>query len=627
MRSKADSTGRFAAALARYHGAIGRAQGLAGTRSLADGPTAGELLLEGQWESSLRPVLSEMYRRPIAAGLPEMMEMDRTEITRLVMRFYREQPDVTAGLDAVLGRYARRGFDLGGQMGLDELRLYGQFALADGDIDGQIEAHVGRLMSLSRQGKLSLAATTAEEIGVVVERKRDEGVELADLLPWLSAWVLGRTVVRSAMIAATESVRMTRWGMVSAFAGNGIRGVRHECEANVAYRCTSGACPPLCGTEYELGGVLNPMRGISMASQIPLHVRCILPGNEVVIPGRLSAATKSFYDGRAVEITVRSGRVLTVTENHPILTPGGYVAAKLLREGDDVLSARDTHRIAAAVNPDDDYIPTTIEEVFRTLKESPFVVSARVPVAAEDFHGDGRAVYGDVDVVYIDRLLESAGVTAIPQQVGEFVFSGDGMGFGAFPPLGLFNLPIARRCAAARGIIRGGDLSGPLFRGHLRPFEGFGFGSVPGFNSGTEKSPTYSPSVDTQVIGDHVFGFTGQVTGNDRVIIERKAELAPILEHTRPAHETDDSVFRHTLLARQFADRFAGDITPDEIVGIRVFNYSGHVYDLQCDDYELYITSGVITSNCRCWYSPLRDGWLKPALIWTGFAVGLLDGE
>ncbi len=274
MRSKTDLTGRFAAALARYHGAIGRARGLTGTRSLGDGPTAGELLLEGQWESSLRPVLSEMYRRPIAAGLPEMMEMDRTEITRSVMRFYREQPEVTAGLDAVLGRYARRGFDLGGQMGLDELRLYGQFALADGDIDGQIEAHVGRLMSLSRQGKLSLAATTAEEIGVVVERKRDEGVELADLLPWLSAWVLGRTVVRSAMIAATESVRMTRWGMVSAFAGNGIRGVRHECEANVAYRCTSGACPPLCGTEYELGGVLNPMRGISMASQIPLHPKC-----------------------------------------------------------------------------------------------------------------------------------------------------------------------------------------------------------------------------------------------------------------------------------------------------------------------------------------------------------------
>ncbi len=94
------------------------------------------------------------------------------------------------------------------------------------------------------------------------------------MLPGLSAWVLGRTVIRSAMIAETETVRMTRWGMVSAFVGNGIRGVRHECEADVDDRCYGKICPPYCGVEYELTGVLDPMGGIPGASQIPLHPRC-----------------------------------------------------------------------------------------------------------------------------------------------------------------------------------------------------------------------------------------------------------------------------------------------------------------------------------------------------------------
>lgn len=261
------------AAAVRYHAAIGRARMLAGTRTLADGPTAGELLLEGQWERALGPALGEMYRRPIAASLPAMMGMSESEIVRSVLGFYEEQPETLDGLRVVSERYARRGFDLGGQMGLDELGLEGQFALTDEEIIEQVVTHVERLMSTSRGAQLSLPSTTAAEIGREVARRRDEGIELADMLPLLSAWVLGRTVIRSAMIAATESVRMTRWGMTSVFAGNGIRGVRHECALDVEARC-SGECPTLCGVEYELSGVLHPMRGIPTDGLIPVHPRC-----------------------------------------------------------------------------------------------------------------------------------------------------------------------------------------------------------------------------------------------------------------------------------------------------------------------------------------------------------------
>ncbi len=262
------------AALARYYGALTHARALAGTRALRDGPTAGELLLEADVAAALNGPLGEMYRRPIEAGLLAMVGQTEAEIGRSVLDFYEERPDVPAGVTGVLRRAVRRGFDLGGQMGLDELGLEGQFHLEEKSLLDQLYALVDFLVDTRPGAGMSLAVTTAGEIGREVSRRRDLGETVVDMLPVLSAWVLGRTVVRSAIIAETETVRMTRWGMVSAFVGNGIRGVRHECEADVDDRCFGKICPPYCGVEYELTGVLDPMGGIPGAAQIPLHPNC-----------------------------------------------------------------------------------------------------------------------------------------------------------------------------------------------------------------------------------------------------------------------------------------------------------------------------------------------------------------
>jgi hypothetical protein len=261
------------AAAARYHQALSDGLALAGTRSPADGPTAGELLLESSFARAMQPALAGMYRRPIEANLTAMAEQSREEIARSVLAFYRERPDTLEPARLALARYARQGFEIGGQMGLDELGLPGQFELSDEYIEGVLASHTGRLVATARQAQLSVAVTTAVEIGRAVDKQRETGLTAVDMLPALSAWVLGRTVIRSANIAATESVRMTRWGMAWAFVGNGIRGVRHECAADVERRC-NGQCPPLCGTEYQLGGVFNPMREIPSAGQVPLHPGC-----------------------------------------------------------------------------------------------------------------------------------------------------------------------------------------------------------------------------------------------------------------------------------------------------------------------------------------------------------------
>lgn len=261
-------------AVARYHDALTAALPLAGARALREGPTQGELLLEADYARQAQPALAALYRQPIVAGLEAMLEQTEPEIVRSVLAHYRERPEPVERLSEVYRSFGRRALNLGGQMGLGELGLLGQFEATDATVLAAVDEAAARLVDTRRGARRSTVVTTAEEIAAQVVARRDEGLSAADMLPLLGAWILGRTVIRSAIIATTEGVRMNRLGMVWAFVGNGIRGVRHECEADVDDRCRGKLCPPLCGTEYELRGVFNPMGGIPGAEQIPLHPGC-----------------------------------------------------------------------------------------------------------------------------------------------------------------------------------------------------------------------------------------------------------------------------------------------------------------------------------------------------------------
>jgi len=259
--------------IARYHSVLTAALPLAGTRALADGPTTGELLLEAEYNRDLRPQVARLYTAPIAAGLARWQGMSQTQIARWVRDYYDDQSAVEP-IRETFRRYGRRGFNLSGQMALAELDLPGAFNLTDETILARLDDHAAALVDTRPNAKLSVAVTTAAEIGREVERRQADGATAVEMLPLLSAWVLGRTAIRSTIIATTENVRATRWGLLYAFAGNDIRGVRHVCESDVLDRCGGAICPPLCGTEYELPGVFDPMSGIPSGGHIPLHPRC-----------------------------------------------------------------------------------------------------------------------------------------------------------------------------------------------------------------------------------------------------------------------------------------------------------------------------------------------------------------
>jgi DNA topoisomerase IB len=116
---------------------------------------------------------------------------------------------------------------------------------------------------------------------------------------------------------------------------------------------------------------------------------CVLEGQRVAFnPGDTTAVSKRFYKGEAVTLELSSGQKLTVTPNHPILTRRGWVAAGLLDEGDDIVCGAGAEN-ESLEEPQHVYREARVEEVFEAFSLIPGARSTKVPVSAEDFHGDG----------------------------------------------------------------------------------------------------------------------------------------------------------------------------------------------------------------------------------------------
>ena len=315
-------------------------------------------------------------------------------------------------------------------------------------------------------------------------------------------------------------------------------------------------------TRSYSAGEVEALRAVDMPQvapkqQPPLHVNCILPGNEVILPGKLTGAAKSFYRGRAIEITLSNGSILTVTENHPILTAQGWIRAQFLSEGDYVVVCAAAERVAATVYPYDEHRPAMIEQVYATLEMALQVPARGVPVSAVDFYGDERSIDGYVDIVRPNGFLRSHGKPSFEKPVDEFGFnrngSKQGSGIGNGSEFGFVDTWDAGRewqhepPLPERSVVRG----------HPEPLHALRFRLIPGGDPGSKQTFAECQSIDTS-------------------------------------------------LASEFVLRFASNVASEQIVKVRDFDVATHVYDLQVDPYELYICNGVIVKNCRCDISPSR---------------------
>src|SRR5690606_3828465 len=220
-----------------------------------------------------------------------------------------------------------------------------------------------------------------------------------------------QAALRTAHQAVTR-VRATVAHEITAATSDGVRAVAETAGTHVIWLAERDACltclayagaTALPGQAFpsELTFADKPMAARGPILGPPRHPHCFPAGVVASGPG-VQASTSRWYAGELIEVRTRSGRVLPVTPDHPVLTTEGWVPAGQLVQGAKVVRVTGL-RATLARDPRDYQQPTPIEQVASALRGSVGVSAVRMPVTPEDFHGDGTD--GEVDVVRADGLL------------------------------------------------------------------------------------------------------------------------------------------------------------------------------------------------------------------------------
>jgi hypothetical protein len=348
---------------------------------------------------------------------------------------------------------------------------------------------------------------------------------------------------------------------------------------------------------------------------VPGGYNCFPAG--VVVEGTFDAAFKVPYEGDLIKITTVSGRVLTVTPNHPILTAGGFVLAKHLNKGiKAVCQVRELNGVSVGCIYDNQP-PAAISDVFEMF-------AARFPVGrlrgtVHNFYGDAEFFNGDIQVVNPKGILEEGVVSDSNKSLPNFPLpvslspSVDVASSGAFD-LGFDRLNASGHslpCGSALAIDDSSVVTSPL---KLIPFEPLRFGGAANVNASRYKSLRDGISTDSKPIGDRFEGFPSSVAFADSVNIKTD-QFRPYTDAAVCKREPNGFVADAALVS-QLLQGFPRLVSFDEIVKIsKVHGFSGHVYDLQ-SPYGWIVANGIYTSNCRCSmrpydkYEAARDGKL-----------------
>jgi Phage Mu protein F like protein len=272
-------------------------------------------------------------------------------------------------------------------------------------------------------------------------------------------------------------------------------------------------------------------------------INCFVPGTEV--SGQFLAGLKTWYSGPVRELRTKGGNRLTVTINHPVLTPEGLIPAKQLTEGQALLSYQRQAKSLLMAGVDYQKSPITIEQVFELLRTDG---SRRVVVGAANLYGDAQFGDGYVDIVGAEGILilriESGANLPLILTHPQLRFS------KAFGALNLDLLAISRAAPSTPGFACLALHKGT--RGfHLAPLKPLSVGAAAPWNVSLIKQT-----------------------------VDRPPSAA--------------------LLFSQFVRASAGQIALDNIVGVREYEFVGHVYDLQ-SPYGWILANNILTGNCRCW--------------------------
>jgi hypothetical protein len=366
----------------------------------------------------------------------------------------------------------------------------------------------------------------------------------------------------------------------------------------------SGACPicrPRQGKVYSISGRHPDFPALDF--RLPLHPHCFVAGTVVISPKVLAASTR-WYEGPVCTIQTRSGHRFTVTPNHPLLSPKGWIAAGLLHKGSHVLRCLDAQRMTGLADPDHDHVPVMIEQVAQALRRSSLVAPVAMPVAAEDFHGDG--IGSEICIVRSDGALRHGRDTEAFEPSSQLPLVHRDVAVSLLPSRRDSGTVYKGLAFSTHGGMRGPGVRAALLRCPRCRHETIRLDGAPDRHVRIAEATEEFGLTPPELLPELFSRFTGAISGDHNGRQRTPAMLGDAM-FPEPAIQ---SLGANAESGADLVLRLAGLVTADEIVEVWYQDFRGHVYNLETVT-GWYVANGIVAHNCRHRWSPVNEDTLR----------------
>ena len=378
----------------------------------------------------------------------------------------------------------------------------------------------------------------------------------------------------------------------------------------------------LHGMPPDLGMMLNgPTPGQPNALVLG---DCVAEG-VVVAGGNADRVYRGVYRGPLTILTTASGKKLPVTPNHAVLTDRGFVRARDLKKGDNLVGTPRPDVFPGPValfgqsHVDDS--PSAVEEIFSAFHLGGNFFREVMPHAV-DFHGDEKFFNGNIDVVGTDGFLRGNFHASLHKPHTQKQVSATSKLHRTLIRFGTPLLAALRSWPTSLGQI---CLGSPEFalgfaqsgfsgqRGVLDVPRGMAGAS----NRHSQASPIYSRFFAER--HDRLAGNVSidQTTKVSVAVPSSKLVAGPLGPDLRASLQqpSGNSHATDTKLASQLLNAMPGLVETDQLVNIDFQFFEGHVYDLSTES-RFYSANGLLVHNCTC------AGLTHARQVWSFNAAG-----
>jgi len=336
------------------------------------------------------------------------------------------------------------------------------------------------------------------------------------------------------------------------------------------------------------------------------------PAGKAELPGNLiessspDALVTSYHNGDIVIIHTASGKFLPVTPQHPILTDRGWVAAKFIKKGDNVVSNAIGERVSNNVSPNKNNIPTVVEKIPGSFD---MVRLGRVPASAKNLYSNRED--GEVDVIFTNRLLWNSYDTAIKQQIKKKLFGSRNISLASFNSFSRITKMFIREFLSSSPLLGVSNRSFLFSDSSLGLKQHISFGLSSASDVIIDKDSFDNLPGNVELLGNSPFSNSGLVKrdnfsfGHSDFIPNISGQFDTFNFRNfgfTPKETVSLEIIRQGLLASVPAGSgnlatIAGEVVFDSVIDVGIRSFSGHVYSLQTEE-MWYSSNNIISHNC-----------------------------